>query len=184
MKRTCYLWLVVIITVAACRPAPAPAPGLRPATLPLEYPVSLETIYWATPIHETRPPVAPEPQIDATVTPAPTLAVETLVQRGAMLYTSNCAPCHRPNGEGNLGRFPALNNNAFVTAQMPTPLIRTVLYGRGVMPAFAPTLSDQEVAAVLSYIRNSWGNDASMIDSAAVQQVEPVARATATSGMR
>ncbi|HRW05474.1 MAG TPA: cytochrome c [Caldilineaceae bacterium] len=180
MKRICSLWLVVLFLVAGCRPSSAPVPGMQPATLPFDYPVSLDTIYWATPVYGATAFVAPDPPVGATGSPAPTLTAEALIQRGAKLYTGNCAPCHRGNGEGNLGRFPALNGNAFVTAQVPTPLIRTVLYGRGVMPAFAATLSDQETAAVLSYIRNSWGNDASVIHAAAVQQVEPVVRTTAT----
>ena len=184
MKQICSLRLVVLFVVflvmAGCHPSSAPVPGMQPATLPSNYPVSLDTIYWATPVYGAQSFVAPDPPVDATASPAPTLTAEALIQRGARIYTSNCAPCHRGNGEGNLERFPALNGNAFVTAQVPMPLIRTVLYGRGVMPAFAPTLSDQEAAAVLSYIRNSWGNEASVIHAAAVQQVEPVVRTTAT----
>lgn len=81
------------------------------------------------------------------VTPAATPAdvgVAALIQRGQQLYSVNCAPCHQSNGEGNLHQFPALNGNAFVIAQQPQPLIRTVLYGSAVMPSFAPTLSDED----------------------------------------
>jgi cytochrome c6 len=92
---------------------------------------------------------------------------------GQSLYTMNCAPCHQLNGEGKLYRFPALNGNALVVARQPQPLIQTVLYGRGgVMPGFAPTLSDREIAAVLSYIRNAWSNSASMIETDQVSQVK------------
>ncbi|MEZ4728479.1 MAG: cytochrome c [Caldilineaceae bacterium] len=93
------------------------------------------------------------------------------LQLGEQLYAVNCAPCHRANGEGNLNHFPALNHNAFVTAQSPQPLIRTVLHGRGVMPAFYPTLNSSEIAAVLSYIRQAWSNDAAPITAAQVREV-------------
>ncbi|RIK40438.1 MAG: hypothetical protein DCC55_15035 [Chloroflexi bacterium] len=96
---------------------------------------------------------------------------QALIDYGAALYEVNCAACHHSNGEGNLNRFPALNGSALVTAQQPQPLIRTVLYGRGVMPAFAPRLSDQEVAAVLSYIRNAWSNSASVVPATQVSEV-------------
>jgi mono/diheme cytochrome c family protein len=95
------------------------------------------------------------------------------VRLGQSIYVANCAPCHQLNGEGRLNRFPALNGNAFVTARQPQPLIQTVLSGRGgVMPGFAPTLADQEIAAVLSYIRNAWSNSAPAIDANQVNQVK------------
>jgi cytochrome c oxidase subunit 2 len=94
-----------------------------------------------------------------------------LIQAGAQLFTFNCAPCHQSNGEGNLSRFPALNDSPLVTAQMPTALIETVLYGRQEMPAFAPTLNNAELAAVLSYVRQAWSNQASIIEPEQIQEV-------------
>jgi mono/diheme cytochrome c family protein len=94
-----------------------------------------------------------------------------LISAGAALYTVNCAPCHQQNGEGRLHRFPALNQNAFVTNQSPQPLIRTVLDGRGVMPAYAATLSDSEIAAILSYIRQAWNNDADVVTPTQVREL-------------
>lgn len=105
-----------------------------------------------------------------TVTPTtpmpmttPELGDDELIALGQSLYTVNCAPCHRPNGEGNLPYFPALNGNALVTANPPTALIRTVLHGRREMPAFATALSDLELAAILSYVRDAWSNNASVV---------------------
>lgn len=110
-----------------------------------------------------------------TPTPTPTLAPdggnsEALVQRGEVVYSENCATCHQPNGQGQ-GDYPALAGNAFVTAQDPTAIIQTVLNGRGAMPAFGDTLSNQEIAAVISYIRNGWGNSA---ETVTVEQVRSV----------
>lgn len=116
--------------------------------------------------------INPTPPSAARHTAEGELSEQALIQYGADLYTVNCAPCHQANGEGNLARFPALNGNAFVTAQQPQPLIQTVLYGRGVMPSFAPTLSDPELAAILSYIRNTWNNDAAVISATQINQVK------------
>lgn len=94
-----------------------------------------------------------------------------LIEMGRALYASNCAPCHHSNGEGNLGYFPALNRNPFVRVSDPIAVIYTVLYGRGQMPAFAPTLSSLEVAAVISYIRNGWSNQAPVVTEEQVRRV-------------
>lgn len=92
-----------------------------------------------------------------------------MLAMGRALYASNCAPCHQPNGEGNLAIFPALNRNAFVMVADPAGVIDTVLYGREVMPDFAPALSYQEIAAVVSYIRNGWDNQAAVVSEAQVR---------------
>lgn len=91
---------------------------------------------------------------------------------GKAIYMSNCAACHQPNAEGTLSLFPSLNRNAFVMVSNPAGLIETVLYGRRIMPGFAATLSAQEIAAVLSYIRNAWNNQAPVVTEAQVREVQ------------
>jgi mono/diheme cytochrome c family protein len=93
-----------------------------------------------------------------------------LLAQGEALYQTNCAPCHQANGEGNIAIFPALNRNAFVTVSDPTGVINTVLFGRQVMPAFAATLNAEDASAVISYIRNAWDNEASLVDSEQVRE--------------
>ncbi len=112
-------------------------------------------------------PLAVVPEIEFTP-----LSDAALIAMGEKIYATNCAPCHQPNGEGNLSIFPALNRNPFVTVSTPTAVIDTVLHGRQVMPAFEPTLSAQEVAAVISYIRNAWSNEASVVSAAQVREVQ------------
>jgi mono/diheme cytochrome c family protein len=51
----------------------------------------------------------------------------------------------------------------------PEPVIEIVVDGQGAMPAFGDELDDEEIAAVVSYIRNTWGNDAGVVDPAAVE---------------
>lgn len=115
-------------------------------------------------------PTAPNPNLivlptrAAVASPEPAAASELSDAEwsrwGQQLYEVNCAACHRSNGEGHLRYFPALNGNALVTANPPTALINTVLHGRREMPGFATHLSSEEVAAILSYIRNAWSNEA------------------------
>jgi mono/diheme cytochrome c family protein len=82
---------------------------------------------------------------------------------GQDVFVDNCAACHRSNGEGLPEVFPALKGNPFVTGD-PTPVIQLVLEGRkgkiGRMPAWQNTLNDQQIAGVITYIRQNWGNQA------------------------
>jgi mono/diheme cytochrome c family protein len=90
---------------------------------------------------------------------------------GEQVYGNKCAACHQLTGQGLPGVFPPLKGSAVVTATDPTEHIRAVLRGLsgksigGVtypspMPAFADQLTNEEVAAVLSHERTSWGNQA------------------------
>ncbi|WP_107875806.1 cytochrome c [Pseudoduganella sp. UC29_71] len=78
---------------------------------------------------------------------------------GKALFQKNCAACHQASGKGIPGAFPALAGNPLV--QGPAPEVATVLLqGRGGMPDFSASLSDDEIAAVLSFARSTWGNQA------------------------
>jgi cytochrome c6 len=76
---------------------------------------------------------------------------------GQSLYMENCSACHQPNGMGRKGSFPALAGDAFVKGD-PNAVIATVLNGRGGMPTFKADLDDTQLAAILTYVRGSWGN--------------------------
>jgi ubiquinol-cytochrome c reductase cytochrome b subunit len=101
---------------------------------------------------------------------------------GGTVYTSNCAGCHGAAGAGQPPTFPPLANNAYVTGD-PKAVIHTLKYGlngsikvgdatyNGQMPAWKGTLSDQQIADVISYIRNSWGNKGSAVTAAEVTAV-------------
>jgi mono/diheme cytochrome c family protein len=95
----------------------------------------------------------------------------TVMARGAELYDKNCAACHGAQGQGAAGAYPQLAGNRAVTMHSPANLVRVVLNGGYApatagnprpygMPPFGPTLADPEMAAVLTYIRNAWGNQA------------------------
>ena len=95
-------------------------------------------------------------------------------------YLSACAVCHRPDGQGVKGAFPALAGDAFVQAD-PAAVDGVVLNGRGGMPRFKGDLDDAQIAAAISYIRSAWGNSAPPVTAAAVAAVRARgAPATAT----
>jgi len=86
-----------------------------------------------------------------------------LIARGEKVFTANCAACHQANGKGVPGAFPALDGSKVVTgpkdAQIKTVLDGVVKNGQPTaMVAWKNTLSDADIAAVITYTRNSWGN--------------------------
>ena len=93
------------------------------------------------------------------------------LQRGQAVFENHCAQCHRTNGEGLPATFPALNKNPFVLGD-PKPVIATVLNGRkgslGQMPVWKDKLDDQQIAAVVTYIRQTWSNRAPAVTPAMV----------------
>src|SRR5438045_1434689 len=85
-----------------------------------------------------------------------------LMARGEKVYGQICVACHAAQGQGTPAmKAPALAGNKFVTGAKNGP-IDTVLNGRPntAMQAFGKQLSDTEIAAVITYVRSSWGNTA------------------------
>lgn len=126
-------------------------------------------------------PAGPTP---TGITP-PSTAVMTL---GAKLYGQYCAQCHQDSGAGQPGAWPALTDNPSVTASSPVNAIRIVLDGGYApataanprphgMPPFGQVLSDNDIAAVVSYIRASWGNRAGVVTAFDVKRVRDGVRA-------
>jgi cytochrome c6 len=99
---------------------------------------------------------------------------EEFFRQGKQIFADNCAQCHRVNGEGLPGTFPAHNGNPFVVGD-PAPVIATVLNGRrgklGQMPTWKDELNDVQVAAVVTYIRHAWSNRAPAVTPAMVAKI-------------
>jgi cytochrome c oxidase subunit 2 len=90
--------------------------------------------------------------------PSKVWALAELVARGEKVFTSNCMACHQANGKGIPGAFPALDGSKVVNGPEAAQ-IATVLNGRpGTAMASWKQLSDTDLAAVITYTRNSWGN--------------------------
>jgi cytochrome c6 len=92
---------------------------------------------------------------------------------GKKLYEDNCADCHRVNGQGLPAQFPALDKNAFVLGD-PAKVIDTVLQGRkgksGQMPSWKDTFNDQQIAAIITYVRQAWSNKGSAVTADMVKK--------------
>jgi cytochrome c oxidase subunit 2 len=83
-----------------------------------------------------------------------------LMARGEEVYNATCAACHQANGEGIPGVFPGVKGSAITTGPMDAHL-DMVLNGKSgtAMAAFGSQLNDIDIAAAITYERNSWGND-------------------------
>lgn len=91
---------------------------------------------------------------------------------GQSLFENNCAACHQRDGSGaGDGVILPLSPSAFVTIDDPEPLITTVLYGRAGMPRFGDQLDDEQLAAILTHIRQLGENEASEITAEQVAAV-------------
>ena len=101
---------------------------------------------------------------------------QTVTKIGAAIYADECAGCHAANGKGASGLFPSLDGSPAVQQTDPTTLLHVVLRGArsaatagsptgAAMPQFDWILNDGQVAAVLTYIRNAWGNAASPVSA-------------------
>lgn len=93
---------------------------------------------------------------------------------GKPVYIKHCQECHGKSGEGVPGIYPSLAGNRSVTMTSPLNTIRSVLYGGFPpvtagnprpygMPPFQHIIRDHEIAWVVSYIRNAWGNFGSLV---------------------
>jgi len=106
---------------------------------------------------------------------------------GKKIYETYCIVCHQPNGMGSPNQFPPLAGSEWVLAQGPNRIIRVVLNGMqgpitikgltfpptSAMPPWKDLLKDQEIADVLTYIRQNkeWGNNASPVTAAQVKAI-------------
>jgi len=96
------------------------------------------------------------------------LTLAELNAKGAAVYASNCVACHQDSGKGVPGAFPALDGSKVVNGPKGDQ-IAMLLNGKNAMPSWK-TLSDTEIAAVITYTRNHWSNKAgqNMVQAAEV----------------
>jgi mono/diheme cytochrome c family protein len=108
-----------------------------------------------------------------------------LYEAGAKLYEKWCAECHLSNGAGIPPAYPPLANNQSISMDFAANPIRLVMFGGYPpatkrnprpygMPPFAQALSDNEIAAIVTYIRQSWGNRAAPVSHADVARYRSV----------
>ena len=124
----------------------------------------------AAPAAAAPAPVATMPTVAAAApaeaAPAKALSKDELMTAGKKVYDGNCAACHQAAGTGLPPNFPSLVGSKVVNGDAKTHILQT-LNGKGLMPPFK-NLKDEEIAAVLTYQRQSWGNTGSVVQAADV----------------
>lgn len=88
--------------------------------------------------------------------PNKTYTLAELQARGEKVYAANCAVCHQPTGKG-AGAFPALDGSKIANGPLAQH-VSIVLNGKNAMPNWGGTLNDVEIASVITFERNAWGN--------------------------
>ncbi|HVN68101.1 MAG TPA: cytochrome c [Candidatus Binatia bacterium] len=102
---------------------------------------------------------------------------------GAVVYLTNCSSCHQVDGKGIPGAFPPLAENPIVIGDpvAAIAIVKDGLDGRlvvngqtysGIMPRWKGLLSDEQIAAAITYIRSSWKNSAPGVSVSTVQSVK------------
>jgi mono/diheme cytochrome c family protein len=113
---------------------------------------------------------------------APAPAGTSVAQAGGKLYEQHCAQCHGEQGRGVTGAYPPLAGNRAVTMDSTANLVQVVLNGGYApatagnprpygMPPFVLVLDDTELAALLTYLRSAWGNQASAVTATEVNRM-------------
>lgn len=123
----------------------------------------------------------PVPTRSTGAAAAPSAAYAAQKRLGERVYRDHCVRCHGEQGEGALNAYPALAGNRAVQAADPQNLLRTLVLGgyppatAGYprpygMPPFGPLLNDAELAAVGTFLRQSWGHQAAAVTALQVQR--------------
>jgi mono/diheme cytochrome c family protein len=107
---------------------------------------------------------------------------QDVVSAGSTLYDVHCGTCHLPTGLGGADSGPRLAGSLVVQAGDPASLLNVILYGPALpdpspaakgwkqMEAYGDKLSDDEVAALASFLRSSWNNKGGVVTAAQVAQ--------------
>jgi len=92
-------------------------------------------------------------------------------EKGKRLFLENCAECHQADGKGMAGVYPALDNNEIVTGS-GIDVALVLIIGRGEMPSFSGSMSAEDMAAIINYIRNAWSNSGGLIFVEAIESLQ------------
>jgi mono/diheme cytochrome c family protein len=152
------------------------------ASGPMAEEISDSTSHWTTQdLHAAATYLLDQP--GSNESPPKALAEnDPVMQAGASIYADECSACHTKTGKGIARMLPALKGSPFVQQTNPDSLLHVVLVGTravatdaaptaAAMPAFGWKLSDEQVASVVTYIRNAWGNAAPPVEAGSVQSM-------------
>ncbi|MBX2996826.1 MAG: cytochrome c [Bdellovibrionaceae bacterium] len=114
----------------------------------------------------------------------------SLMEKGKQVFTTTCQACHQATGAGIPGAFPPVSESEWVSGP-PKRLVAIILHGlqgeiyvkgqkfQGVMPPFKDQLKAEDIAAVATYVRNSFGNKADLVSVETVNQVKEATKSRA-----
>ena len=92
-------------------------------------------------------------------------------QSGEELFLQNCAECHQEDGRGISNVYPALAGNELVLGN-GVDVALVLIIGRGEMPSFVGAMSSTEMARVVNYVRNAFGNQGELISAEVIQSLD------------
>jgi len=137
--------------------------------------VSAGLLVWGVSYFLLNPALTPPGSVQSRTSDAtPTANITAAAPDGAQIFASRCAACHQATGAGVPGVFPPLAGSEWVNGD-PGQVVRILLLGitgsisvkgntfSGSMPAWGSSLSDPEIAAVVSHIRSNFGNTSSRV---------------------
>lgn len=113
-----------------------------------------------------------------------TAADPAVMSKGEKIYKSYCITCHQANGKGMPDIYPPLAKSDYLTKKNKTEVIQAMVFGlsgkiqvngknfNGMMPPIPGNYSTADIAAVLTYVYNSWGNPATTVTQQEVDQVK------------
>lgn len=128
--------------------------GFMPVVVDVKTPEEFDT--WA----QEQVALQAQAKAEAEKAAQQTQSMDELMAQGQKVYDSHCAVCHQVSGEGLPGAIPALKGSAMVTTDIAAH-IHIVVFGKPAtaMQAFGKQLTTSELAAVITYERNAWGNN-------------------------
>lgn len=118
--------------------------------------------------------------------------LSALMEKGKQVFTTTCQACHQATGAGIPGAFPPLAESEWVNGP-PKRMVAIILHGlqgeinvknqkfQGVMPPFKDQLKPEDIAAVATYVRNSFGNKSNQVSVEVVNQTKEETKSRTTS---
>lgn len=98
------------------------------------------------------------------------LPLKAAEDNGEQLFLENCAECHQADGLGIPNIYPALAGNELVLGS-GVDVALVLIIGRGEMPSFAGAISHEDMATIINYVRNSFGNSGDLISAETIEQL-------------
>ncbi|MDE0733127.1 MAG: cytochrome c [Gammaproteobacteria bacterium] len=94
-----------------------------------------------------------------------------VAENGEQLFLENCAECHQADGKGLANIYPTLAGSEVVKGS-GVDVALVLIIGRGEMPSFSGSISDEDIATIINYVRNAWGNSGDFISAKTINSLQ------------